>query len=269
MIITGIDAGTENMKVVILADDRILSHSVFPQGRGPTVFVAERALSEAIEKAGITLGEIGYVVATGVGSEHIPFAHQRATESSCDARGVSWLLPSADTLIDMGADKCLVVKLQNRKPVNIARSDRCASGTGRFLKIVAQPLGIEVEEMGRLSLQSHEDVDISNTCAVFAESEIISLIHFRHRPQDIAKAVFKGLARRIYPMIIKVGFEKELIMIGGIAKNVGMVKAMEEQAGCHILVPEEPMIVGALGAALIGAERDKVHSEDQSEARAR
>jgi predicted CoA-substrate-specific enzyme activase len=166
-------------------------------------------------------------------------------------------LPSADTVIDMGADKCLVVKCRDGKPLNTVRNDRCASGTGRFLKVAAKPLGVDVEEMGRLSLDSHKDVEINNTCAVFAESEIISLIHLKQHPEDIARAVFRGLARRVYTMIIKVDFKKDLVMVGGIAKNVGMVKAMEEQAGCHILIPEDPIIVGALGAALIASERNK------------
>ena len=267
MITVGIDAGTENMKVVILGDNRILSHSIISQGREAILLSAQIALSEAIEKAGITFGEIGYVVATGMGSDKILFAHEQVTKSSCGARGANWLLPSTGTLIDMGADKNLVVRCQGGKPVSTVWNDRCASGTSRFLKIAAKPLGVDVTEMGRLSLQSHENIDIENTCAVFAESEIISLIHSKHPPEDIARAVFRGLARRIYTMIVKVGFKKDLIMIGGIAKNVGMVKAMEDEVSCHILVPDEPMIVGALGAAIIGTERHRVSLKDQSQAR--
>jgi activator of 2-hydroxyglutaryl-CoA dehydratase len=114
---------------------------------------------------------------------------------------------------------------------------------------------MDVEEMGKLSLQSQREVEISSTCAVFAESEIISLVHLKHRSEDIAKAVFKGLARRIYTMMVKVGFQRDLLMVGGIACNIGMVKAIEEQAGCPVIVPENPILVGALGAALIAAER--------------
>ena len=139
------------------------------------------------------------------------------------------------------------------------RNDRCASGTGRFLRIAAEPLGVDPQEMGNLSLKSQKTVEINNTCAVFAESEIISLIHLKHRPEDIAKAVFRGLARRIFTLIMKVDFKPDLVMVGGVAKNAGMVKAMEEQAGCPVVVPEEPMIVGALGGALLAARRKTIH----------
>lgn len=258
MITAGIDAGTENMKVVILGDHRILAHSVISQGREPVHSVAQQALKEAAEKAGVALGEISYIVATGKGSEYISsLAQEKASESSCCARGASWLLPSTDTAIDMGADKCLVVKCRGGNLLKTVRNDQCASGTGRFLQVVAKPLGIDPEEMGRLSLRSQKTVEINNTCAVFAESEIISLIHQQHRPEDIAKAVFQGLVRRIYTLIIKVDFKQDLVLAGGVAKNVGMVKAMEDQAGCPVLVPEEPMIIGALGGALIAMERKK------------
>ena len=255
MITAGVDAGAENTKVVILADDRILFYSIVPQGIESVLPVAQRAMEEAVTRAGVKLDEIGNIVATGIGSEYIPFARSQATESSCCARGGSWLWPAVDTLIDMGANKCLVVKCQSGRPLNTVRNDRCASGTGRFLKVAAKPLGMDVEEMGRLSLQSQDEVEISSTCAVFAESEIISLIHLKHRSEDIAKAVFRGLARRIYTMMVKVGFQRDVLMVGGIACNIGMVKAIEEQAGCPVIVPENPILVGALGAALIAAER--------------
>ena len=260
MITAGIDSGAENTKAVILGEDKVLAYSIIPQGTVSSLPVAQRALAEATERARISPGEINYVISTGSGSEHIAFAHEQATESSCCARGTTWLLPDTDTVIDIGADKCLVVKCQRGKPFKTARNDRCAAGSGRFLKIAAKPLGIEVEEMGELSLQSRVAIGIESTCAVFAESEIISLIHQRYRTEDIARAVFKGLASRIYTLVVKVGFAKNLVMVGGIARNPGMVKAMEEQAGCHILIPQEPIIVGALGAALIAREKKKVSS---------
>ena len=261
MITAGIDVGAEDIKSIILSDGRILSYSVVSQGTEPTPSAALRGLSEAAEKAGITRTEIECSVGTGVGRKYVSFADKQATESSCCARGITWLLPSTDTVIDMGADKCLVVKCKHGRPLNTVRNDRCAAGTGRFLEIAAKPLGLGVEGMGQLALKSGKDVDIESTCAVFAESEIISMIHSKHRPEDISWAVFKGLARRVYTMLLKVGFERDLAMVGGLTKNVGMVKAIEEQAGCHILIPEEPIAVGALGAALIAAEKRKASFE--------
>jgi len=255
MVTAGVDAGAENTKVVILAESRILSHSVIPQGVEGTLPVAQRAMEEALIRAGMKVEEIANIVATGIGSEYIPFARSQATESSCCARAGSWLWPAMDTFIDMGANKCLVAKCQNGRPLNTVRNDRCASGTGRFLKVAAKPLGMDVEEMGKLSLQSQQEVEISSTCAVFAESEIISLIHLRNRSEDIAKAIFKGLAGRVYTMLVKVGFKRDLLMVGGIACNIGMVKAIEELAGCPVVVPENPILAGALGAALIAIGR--------------
>jgi predicted CoA-substrate-specific enzyme activase len=255
MISAGVDAGAENIKVAIVEDGRVLSYAVVPLGREAVPAAADAAFREAIEKARISVPQIEYTVATGIGSDYISFAHEKVSEASCCARGVTRLLPSTDTAVDMGADKCLVVRCRDGKLLNTARNDRCASGTGRFLKVAAKPLGIDVEEMGKLSLTSQNRVEINNTCAVFAESEIISLIHLKNRPEDIAKGAFRGLARRVYTLLIKVGFKQDLVMIGGVAKNVGMVKAMEEQAGCPILVPDEPIIVGALGGALLAAQR--------------
>jgi (R)-2-hydroxyacyl-CoA dehydratese activating ATPase len=257
MITAGIDAGTENMKVVILEDQRILSYALVPQGRGAVPSVAREALEEAARLAGVPLSGIDYMVATGIGREYIAFVQEKVSEASCCARGTSWLIPSTDTVIDIGADKCLVVKCCDGHLLQTARNDRCASGTGRFLKIAAKPLGIDVEEMGKLSLKSKKNVEINNNCAVFSESEIISLIHMKHRPEDISKAVFRGLASRIYTLIIKVDFKKDVIMVGGVAENTGMVKAMEEQVGYSVLVPEKPFIIGALGGALIAAQRGK------------
>ncbi|MDD5312682.1 MAG: acyl-CoA dehydratase activase, partial [Dehalococcoidia bacterium] len=160
-----------------------------------------------------------------------------------------------DTVVDIGADKCLVVKCQHGRPFKTARNDRCAAGTSRFLRIAAKPLGVDVREMGRLALRSQMEIEIDSVCAVFAESEIISLIHQKKHPEDIARAVFKGLASRIYTLLVKVGFEKSLVMVGGVARNEGLVRALEEKAGCSIMIPEEPMIAGALGAALIACEK--------------
>jgi len=255
VITAGIDVGAENTKALIFGADRILAYSILPQGLQTALPVAEKALAEAAANAGIKVSEIDYLVATGIGSEQVTFCHEYASESAASARGASWLMPETDTAVDIGADKCLVIKCQRGRPFRTARNDRCAAGTSRFLRIAAKPLGINVEEMGRLALRSQEEIEIDSVCAVFAESEIISLIHQKKRPEDIARAVFRGLASRIYTLVVKVGFEKNLVMVGGVAKNVGLVRALEEKTGCRIMIPEEPMIAGALGAALIACEK--------------
>jgi predicted CoA-substrate-specific enzyme activase len=165
-------------------------------------------------------------------------------------------MPSASIVLDMGAETCMAIRIgKGGVPLNIVRNDRCASGTGRSLKMAAKMLGKSLDEMGALSLLSQEEISINNTCAVFAESEIISKIHNQYRVEDIAKAVFQGLARRAHSLIIKAGQEKDVAMVGGLADNAGMIRALQDELGCAVLVPDQPMIVGALGAALIAREK--------------
>jgi predicted CoA-substrate-specific enzyme activase len=255
VITAGIDVGAENTKAVIVIDNKVLGYSVIRQGMDAILLIAESALSEAAGRAGITTEQIEYLISTGTGSEYVWFSNEQATEAASCARAAEWLRADTDTVIDIGADKCLVVKCQRGKPFRTARNDRCAAGAGRFLEIAAKPLGIDVDELGKLSLQSNQDVGIESICAVFAESEIISLVHKRARAEDIAKAVFKALSNRIYTLVLKVGFERNLAMVGGIANNMGMVKALEEKTGYTIFVPQQPIIAGAIGAALIAFDR--------------
>ncbi len=261
MITAGIDAGTENLKVVILDEQQILSYSVVPLGRESVLSVAHAGFKETVKQAGISCSDVDYSVATGVGSNYISFVQARASEAACCAQGATFLIPSTATIIDLGADKCLVVKIRESRILNIVRNDRCASGSGRFLEIASKPLNTDPEGLGKLSLKSKKNVVINNNCAVFAESEIISLIHLKHQPEDIAKAIFRGLASRIYTLIVKADFQPDLVMVGGVARNVGMVTALKELVECPVLVPPEPMIVGALGAALIGGQRYQASSK--------
>lgn len=254
MITAGIDAGTENIKALILNNDKILSYSIVPLGSDAILPVAERALSDVVLHAKISIKDIGNIASTGINNDYLTFCHDNVTESSACARGASFLIPDVDTVIDIGAEHCLVVKCLNGRPVRTAQNARCAAGTGRFLKIASCPLGIDVNQLGELALQSKEDIEIENTCSVFAESEIISLIHQGYHTEDIAKAIFKGLANRIYTLIVKVGYKKNLVVVGGFAKNIGLIRTFEEKFGCNILIPQEPTIVGALGAALIARD---------------
>jgi predicted CoA-substrate-specific enzyme activase len=256
MITAGIDAGAENIKTLILNNDRILSYSIVSLGSEAILPVAQRALSEAALHAKISVEEIDNIVSTGVNNDYLTFCHENVTESNACAKGASFIIPEVDTVVDIGAEHCLAVKCLRGRPVRTAKNDRCAAGTGRFLKIASCPLGMDVNELGELSLQSKEDIEIENTCSVFAESEIISLVHQGYRPEDVAKAIFKGMANRIYTLIVKVGYEKNLVVVGGFAKNVGLVKALEEKSNCNILIPREPIIIGALGAALSAREKE-------------
>ena len=254
MLTAGIDAGAEYLKVVLISDNRLVSHSILAYGREPIAVVAQRGLSQAAQDARIGEREIRYVASTGKYREAVSFSHEQFTEPRCCARGATWLFPSTKTVVDLGAAKCLVVKCWDGIPAKFARNDTCAAGSGGYLEIICKLLGIKVDEMGPLALQSRDHVDLQSTCAIFAESETISLIHQKRAPEDIARGALKALAARIYSLVISVGIETDITMIGGIAKNIGMIKALEEQIGFNILIPEEPLIGAALGAAIIAAE---------------
>jgi len=251
----GIDVGFENTKAVALRGGRVLAQVTLPNGRQALGSVISKALEEVRARARVSAGEVVCVMATGDGKAQVSAAQGQASEAQCCARGSAALLPSAHTILDMGAETCMVVRTRQGVPLNIVRNDRCASGTGRSLKMAAKMLGKSLDEMGALSLLSQEEISINNTCAVFAESEIISKIHNQYRVEDIAKAVFRGLAGRAHSLIGKAGREKDVAMVGGLAHNAGMIRALQDELGCAVLVPDQPMMVGALGAALIAQEK--------------
>lgn len=256
MITCGIDAGGEFLKVLLLGDGEILSSSVFAYGAGPVLATAQAGLNDVVAKAGIIQSSIEYITATGSNSKEVSFAHKYILEPPCCAKGALWLLPSTRTVLDLGSDKCTALRCEGESGnvLRIARNDKCAAGTGSYLRVISKVLGITEEEAGQLSLQSHDIANIEATCTVFVESEVISLIHQGKTREDILRGVFVGLAHRIYPLLLNVAFERDLTLIGGMAGNAGIIKALEELTGCSLLIPEEPIIVEALGAAIIAEE---------------
>jgi predicted CoA-substrate-specific enzyme activase len=244
-----------------MADGEILSHAVLQAGGESTAVVAERALQQAAAATGVPAGDngqISYVVATGSGRKSVPFASKQTPELACLAKAAHWLFPASKTVIDVGAEKCLALRVSEGRPLNFTLNDKCASGSGAFLETVADMLQLPLDDIGPLSLQSHDEIEIRSTCVVFAESEIVSLIHAKKAREDILWGVFEGLALHVYALAAKIGLEQDVVMVGGVARNVGMVKALAKQSGIDILVPETPQIAGALGAALIAREKAQV-----------
>lgn len=262
MLTMGIDTGFENTKVVILRDGQVLAHAVLANGRRDLASSASQAMNQAVDQAGISLGAVEGIVATGDGGVHVSQAHGHALEALCCCRGAALLLPSAGTVLDMGAETCMAIRTQNGKLLNMARNDRCASGTGRILKAAAKILRIGLDELGARSLESQKEISINTPCAVFAESEIISRIHHQDRVEDIAKAVCMGLARRAHALILKVGQQGDVAVVGGCAANIGIRRALEQEMACGILIPDDPLIIGALGAALIATEKSREAGHD-------
>lgn len=250
MVTVGIDAGAEYLKIVLLNDSTILSHSTVAYGGG-SLLTASGLLKELLNKVGLNQCDINHLAATGVERESISMAEKQVPTAICCAKGINHLFPSVRTVVDMGADKTLALRCEGGKAIATASNDRCAAMTGRYLRMVSDLLNIGIDEMGQLSLLGNGSIKIRSTCAVFAETEIISLIHQKRAVEDILKAVFESLISRVYPLLLKVSFCKDIAVIGGLAKNVGITESFRAQLGFSAVIPEEPGIIGALGAAII------------------
>ena len=217
---------------------------------------AERILSEILERAGLKREDISLIVSTGYGRVSIPFADENVTEISCHGRGAHYFNPDVRTILDIGGQDSKAIRLnENGEVVDFVMNDKCAAGTGRFLEMMARTLEMDISEMGPESLKWKEDIDISSMCSVFAESEVISLIALNKEKADIAHGLHKAIANKSYSLLKRVGLNETFMMTGGVAKNPGVVKAVEEKLGCKLFICKEPEIVGALGAALFGLDK--------------
>jgi len=248
----GVDIGSTMTKVVIM-DQTTLTPVIGPTGPEHRK-LANRVMEEALAKAKLSFDEITYVVATGYGRINVPFADKQITEISCHARGVGHLLPDARTVIDIGGQDSKGIKLKAGRVVDFVMNDKCAAGTGRFLEVTAEGLGVSLEDMGRLSLEAKNRVEISNTCTVFAAQEVVARLSEGVALPDIIAGLHEAIATRIYGMVRRLKIEREVALTGGGAKNIGLVKALEAKLGFPALLPPEPLLTGAIGAALLGRD---------------
>ena len=248
----GVDIGSTMTKVVIV-NETTLASVIGPTGPEHRK-LANRVMEEALAKAKLPFEEITYVVATGYGRINVPFADKQITEISCHARGVSHLLPEVRTVIDIGGQDSKGIKLREGRVVDFVMNDRCAAGTGRFLEVTADELGISLDEMGKLSFEAKNKVEISSTCTVFAAQEVVNKISEGAALADIIAGLHEAIATRIYGMARRLKIEREVALTGGGAKNIGLVKALEAKLGFKVLLPPEPLLTGAIGAALLGRD---------------
>jgi len=255
----GIDLGSTMTKVVIM-NEAVVASVIGPTGPEHRK-LANKVMEEALAKANLPFDDITYVVATGYGRINVPFADKQITEISCHARGVSWLLPEVRTVIDIGGQDSKGIKLSHGRPVDFVMNDRCAAGTGRFLEVTAEGLGIKLDDMGRLSLTAKNAARISNTCTVFATQEVVAKLSDGVPLPEIIAGLHEAIATRIYSMVGRLKIEREVALTGGGAKNIGLVKALEAKLGYSVLVPPEPLLTGAIGAALLGKDIVKKAAE--------
>jgi predicted CoA-substrate-specific enzyme activase len=250
MIVGGCDIGSATGKAVIMKNGTIVSYTIIPSTTKPEL-TARMAMDAAIEKAGLSsLGDLRYIVGTGYGRLKVPFANENISEITCHARGAQWLCATVRTVIDIGGQDCKVMSLSDSgKVLEFVMNDRCAAGTGRFFEAMARVLNCGLEGLSTLSLQGKNPSTISSQCSVFAESEVITLVN---EGVDLADIV----AGRLNSMVGKVGLIEDVALTGGCAKNEGLVRALEAKLRITVKrLPEDPQIVGALGAALIAREK--------------
>ena len=254
MYFAGVDIGSTMTKVVLMdKGDNLLSFIKGPTGAEHRQ-LANEVMRQALEQASLQIDDISYIVATGYGRLNVPFADRQITELSCHARGVSILFPNTRTAIDIGGQDAKCMRIDNGRLVNFVMNDKCAAGTGRFLEVTATTLGIKLEDMGDISLKATNQIQISNLCTIFAQQEVVALLSRGEKLENILAGLHDALASRVAALARRLRIEPDLVLTGGVAKNIAMVKAMRQNLGCEIFVPEEPLLTGALGAAILAKE---------------
>jgi benzoyl-CoA reductase subunit D len=257
MITVGIDLGTQSVKALVLKDGKIVAKAQAFSGFDPTK-AAEQAVQEAISNAQITMTDVSSFTATGSGMDLAPYSAGTVSMMGADAKAGTYLFPKAKTIIDVGTEEARAVKCDNNGiMVDFVVNERCAAGAGAFIEAMARALEVKLEDMGPLALKAERASPINASCVIFGESDVVSLIHRQEAKPEIARAVFDAMADRISSMVHRLGVNPDVVLIGGVAKDVGFVASLKRKLGVDILIPEYPEFAGALGAALSGASKGK------------
>ena len=252
MIIAGIDAGADSARVALMRGGETIALGAVKAGRYTQAQTVQHALEHVCRKAEIVRTNIDCIAITGMGRHELDHAEHRFSEAICLARGISRLWPKTGTVLDVGFQKSLAVRCSGGRPQKIKANDRCASGSGRFLEMVAEIFGILPQDLGALSLQAKDSLEVENTCAVFAESEIITLIHNGRPPAEIIRGVHQAMAKRVYTLLLHVDWTQDVCLVGGVARNEGFVRELEGLLDTKIMIPPHQEYTAALGAALVG-----------------
>jgi len=255
--VVGIDIGSAFSKGIVMCDQKIVGSYVMPSG-GNYTLTADRVKEELLSKAGLSLKDIAYTIATGYGAKNVTFANDVITDISCHSRGIFYLFPSVRTVVDVGDLFSKAFRIDERgNSLTFLLSGKCAGGSARVLQVIAKVLQVKVEEIGELSLQSRKMIDFNTGCAVFAETEAVSRIAEGASREDLLAGIHRALAAQINSLAERIGIERDYALVGGGAKDVGLVKAVEEIVGFAVVVPEEPHLTAAIGAAVIAREKVK------------
>ncbi len=251
------DLGTQKVKAVILKDNIVLGRGQAFSGFDPTE-AAKAAINAALKQANLQLKDISCFVATGSNMELAPYTKSTISMMGADAKAATSYSPKARTIIDVGAEEARAIKCDERGVmVDFIVNERCAAGAGAFIEAMTRALEVNLEEMGPLSLKAERASQINASCVIFGESDVVSLIHRQEPKAEIAKAIFDAMAERISSMVHWLGINPEVVLVGGVAKDVGFVSSLNQKLNVKVLIPDYPDFIGALGAALTAANRCK------------
>ena len=258
MIVAGVDVGSTATKAILLDRDRkIIGRSLIDTGAN-VVRAGQRSFEECLRQAGVDEVDVAQVVGTGYGRYKVTFGHAQVTEISCHARGASFLFPGTRTILDIGGQDTKAIRVNSSGEVeDFCMNDKCAAGTGRFLDAAAVTMAIPLEEIGPLSLQFTKSLKITNVCTVFVESEILAHLSRGRAPADILRGVHQAIAARSVALMRRVGLDREFTFTGGVSRNVGIVRTLEEKLGATLNVSPDSPFMGAIGAALFALERSQ------------
>ncbi len=273
MLTMGIDIGSRSSKCVILDDGQLLTYGSIETG--PNILKTAHAVVEAalqrqtglwgdyrmalpdVKVDHLTIDDMACIVSTGYGRAVVPFAHKSITEISCHCRGAQWFVPGVATVLDVGGQDSKGIRVGEKGEVaDFVMNDKCAGGTGRFMEIVAEVLKMPLAEIGPLSLKSTKVLPFSTTCAAFGRGAAVTMQKEGERKEDILAGLHEAIATRVTMLVRKVGIADKFVITGGIGRNVGLVSKIEQRLdGLKVTLPQEPMIVGAVGAALFALDR--------------
>jgi predicted CoA-substrate-specific enzyme activase len=256
-MVCGCDIGSLTSKAVVLHGRRVVARSIIKSTADPARS-AQTVTEHVLAAAGLQRGDVATFIATGYGRDTVPFADTTISEIACHGRGARFMLPSARTVIDIGGQDCKVIRLDRQGAVSrFVANDKCASGTGRFLEVMARVLGVAIEDLGAMSARARAAVTLASACTVWAQADVIRHLSDGVPPEEIAAGINAAMATRTVTLLNSVQPEADVCMTGGVAKNTGVFTAIERQAGIRLkrLRRHDPQLAGAIGAALFAAEQ--------------
>jgi benzoyl-CoA reductase subunit D len=255
MIVAGIDVGSKFTKVVLVNENReIIGTSNIRTGIDHQKTV-EEALNEAFKSAGISKDDVDKFVATGFGKISVPFADSELTQVVAAGKGAYFVWPTVRTVIEVGAEESRAVRVDESGNIkDFALADKCAAGTGSFVDAMVRYLEVPLDEFGRMALEAKEEVPMNAQCVIFAESEVVSLLHSNVPKPEISRAIHGAIADRVASIARRIAIEDDILVIGGLANDIGFIDALKRELGAEVYVPDKsaPELVPALGAALSG-----------------